>query len=105
MNDESRPDVIKKIQVIVFSNRCKLIDDEADLAQKLGVNMRVYPECITIYEKTNRISIKWVTTTRRKRDTINLFRIAPPNDIRKNRIVLEWISSGGRKRNGGPGEI
>jgi len=105
MNDEQKLDVVKSIENVISNNRCKLIDDEAHLARKLGVNMRVYPECITIYEKTGRVSIKWVATTRRKTDTINLFLIAPPNDIRKNAIVQDWIETRARGRRGGPGEI
>ena len=97
MNDESRSDVIKGIQGVISSNRSKLIDGEADLAESLGINMRVYPECITVYEKTGRVSIKWVATTRRKKDTINLFLIAPPNDIRKYKIVQDWINTSVRK--------
>ena len=105
IDDDQKPDIVKTIEDVIFENRCKLIDDEAYLAKKLGVNMRVYPECITLYEKTGRVSIKWVATTRKICDTINLFLIAPPNDIRKNAIVHYWITTRARKRNGGPGEI
>jgi len=105
IDDELKSDLVKSIESVISTNRCTLIDDEAGLAEKLGVRMRVYPECTTLYEKTGRVSIKWVATTQGIRNAIKLFMIAPPNDIRKNKIVQDWIATRARKRSGGPGEI
>lgn len=54
--------------------------------------MRVYPESITLYEGTGRISIKWVAKTKGTEDAIRWWLLAPPNDVRKNGIVKNWLS-------------
>ena len=53
--------------------------------------MRVYPESITLYEGTGRISIKWVAKTKDSENAIKWWLLAPPNDVRKNGIVKNWL--------------
>ena len=86
LNKESglKSDIVKSLESLVADNRCRLLDDEASLAENLGIKMRVYPESITIYQKTGRVSIKWVATTQCIEDTIRWYLIAPPNDVMKN---------------------
>lgn len=92
LDEKIKPDIVKNIEAVISENRCKLIDDEASLAEKLGIEMRVYPECITLYEKTGRISIKWVATTCGAENTIKWYLIAPPHDVKKLGKVKEWMS-------------
>jgi len=82
--DGLKEDIVKSIESLIADNRCRLLDDETSLAENLGIKMRVYPESITVYQKTGRVSIKWVATTQSVEDTIRWYLIAPPNDVRKN---------------------
>ncbi|MFX0045974.1 MAG: hypothetical protein ACFE8Z_09005 [Candidatus Hermodarchaeota archaeon] len=82
-----KSDIVKSIESVIADNRCRLLDDEASLAEDLGIKMRVYPESITVYQKTGRVSIKWVATTQRVEDAIRWYLVAPPNDVRKNGIA------------------
>ncbi len=82
----------REIESIIATNRSRLLDDEADIARKLGIEMRVYPECITLYEDTGRVSIKWVATTQGVENATKWYLLAPPNDVRKKRIVSKWMA-------------
>ncbi|TET07324.1 MAG: hypothetical protein E3J86_13555 [Candidatus Thorarchaeota archaeon] len=89
--DESESEIVEHILSVVEKNRSRLLDDEVSLANKLGIEIHVYPEYITLYNETGRISLKWVATTERKDDSIRWALIAPPNDPRKNMMVQEWL--------------
>jgi len=90
-DNESKFEAIKRMESVISNNRSKLIDDESDLAKKLGIEMRVYPESITLYEGTGRIAIKWVAKTKDTENAIKWWLLAPPNDVRKNGIVKNWL--------------
>ncbi len=92
LGEKSKPDIFRNIESVFSDNRCKLIDDEVSLAENLGIEMRVYPESITFYEKTGRISIKWVATTSGAENAIKWYLIAPPHDVKKNGKAKEWMS-------------
>ena len=85
--------IAQDILSTVKQNRSKLLDDEVSLATKLGISIVAYPEYITIYADTKRISLKWVAKTRSKDDAIRWALIAPPNDRRKNSRVQRWLAS------------
>ncbi len=85
-------DIAEKISSVVERNRSKLIDDEAALAQRVGIGMHIYPEYITIYEETGRISLKWVAKAKGKDDAIRWGLLAPPNDPRKCKKVQKWLA-------------
>jgi len=93
IDDEMKPNVVKSIESVISSNRCKLIDNEAELAENLGIKTRIYPESITLYEKTRRISIKWVAKTQDVDEAIKWFLIAPPNDVRKRKLAEKLMSN------------
>ncbi len=90
-DNESKSEAIERMESVISSNRSRLIDDESDLAEKLGIKMRVYPESITLYEGTGRVSIKWVAKTKDTENAIRWWLLAPPNDVRKNGIVKNWL--------------
>jgi len=90
-DNESKSEAIKRMKSVISNNRSKLIDDESDLAEKLGIKMRVYPENITLYEGTGRISIKWVAKTKDTDNAIRWWLLTPPNDVRKNGIAKNWF--------------
>jgi hypothetical protein len=120
LDNESKSELVRDLESIIERNRCHLIDDEANLARNLGIDMRVYPESITLYEGTGRISIKWVAKTKDADNAIKWALIAPPNDVRKDGIVKDWLAQRqvavervraqlkdgeSLEKNGGPGEI
>ncbi len=90
--EESKTEVVKSFKEVVSENRCKVLDDEAGLAENLGIGVRIYPECITLYEGTGRVSIKWVATTQDAENTIRWCLIAMPDDIRKRGLVQDWLA-------------
>ncbi|RLI53421.1 MAG: hypothetical protein DRP09_15755 [Candidatus Thorarchaeota archaeon] len=90
--DRVKSDLTKSFEAVIDANRSKLLDDEANLARNLGIRMRVYPESITLYEGTGRISIKWVATTRDLDNTIKWFLIVPPDDVKKYEHARRWMA-------------
>ncbi len=88
---ESEAEIVKHILEVVKESRSKLLDDEALLAENLGIKIQCIPEFIVIYNDTGRISLKWVATTEEKDDAIIWALIASPNDPRKNGMVQRWL--------------
>ncbi len=84
--------ITSRILSVVLTNRSRLLDDEVSLATGLGITIEVYPECITIYTKTGRVSLKWIAKTKRKEDAIRWALIALPNDERKRERVRKWLA-------------
>ncbi|MCK4567025.1 MAG: hypothetical protein KAU48_06925, partial [Candidatus Thorarchaeota archaeon] len=89
---EQDSEIAKHILSIVAVNRSKLLDDEKSLANKLGIEIHAFPEYITMYADTGRISLKWVAKTKHKEDAILWALIALPNDPRKSELVRRWFS-------------
>lgn len=89
---QSESEIARSILNIIEKNRSRLIDDEVSLAERLGIEMRVYPEYITKYEDTGRISLKWVAKTKSKDDAIKWALLAPPNSSWKNQKVRRWLT-------------
>ena len=85
-------EVAQKILDIVETNRSKLMDNEAALAERIGITVHIYPEYITVYENTGRISLKWVAKAKSNDDAIRWALLAPPNDMRKNEKVQKWLA-------------
>jgi len=84
--------IAQKIMGIIEKSRSQLLDDEAALAKELGIKILVYPESISLYERTKRISLKWVAKTKSKVDTIRWALLAPINASRKKREVELWLA-------------
>lgn len=84
--------IAQKIMGIIEKSRSQLLDDEAALAKELGIKILVYPESISLYERTKRISLKWVAKTKSKVDTIKWALLAPINALRKKRKVEFWLA-------------
>ncbi len=75
----------------------------------------------SLFQRRNRISIKWVATTLDVENTTKWFIVVPPNDVRKYETSKEWMLKRPdvvervrkqlirerllKKEDGGPGEI
>lgn len=92
IKNEVDSEIAQKIIGKIETSRSKLLDDEVTLAEELGIKILVYPENISLYEKTKRISLKWVAKTKSKVDTIKWALFAPINVSRKKRKVEIWLA-------------
>jgi len=92
IEEQSESEIARTVLSIVETRRSKLLDDEATLAEQLGIEIHIYAENITMYEGTGRISLKWVAKTKSKDDAIRWALLAPPNDPRKFEKVQRWLA-------------
>ncbi|MHA1956853.1 MAG: hypothetical protein ACW968_07985 [Candidatus Thorarchaeota archaeon] len=81
-----------EIESIVRSNSSKYLDDEVFLCESIGIMMREpEPSLISMSEATDRISVKWQTRTVSREDVAMWGIVAPPNDVRKRKILKDWM--------------
>jgi hypothetical protein len=81
-----------EIESIVRSNSSKYLDDEVFLCESTGIMMREpEPSLISMSEATGRISVKWQTRTVGREDVALWGIVAPPNDVRKYKILKDWM--------------
>ena len=69
-----------------------MLEDEAELARRLGVNIETYPKDVTFSKTTGRFSINWVAHSYRKDDLLRWGLLAPPNDERKRKKLDDWLA-------------
>jgi hypothetical protein len=93
MKQHPNSKIAQNILKIIKTSRCHLLDDEVALAEGLGLVMNVYPEHITVYEETRRISLKWVAKTKSKNDAIRWALLALPNCSKKKKKVEGWLAA------------
>ena len=68
-----------------------LIEDEKKIADSLGMKITLSPQCVKLFPKSGRLTVKWVASTTRKEDAERWAEICPPNDERKRNEVESWI--------------
>ncbi|MBY8998922.1 MAG: hypothetical protein KGD60_14440, partial [Candidatus Thorarchaeota archaeon] len=68
-----------------------LIEDEKKIAESLGMKITLSPQCVKLFPKSGRLTVKWVASTTRKEDAERWAEICPPNDERKRNEVESWI--------------
>jgi len=73
----------EKSHSIVYSNPSKLIQDEAKMAERLGIDVSVNPRKIRYYPETGRISVYWECQTSGVKAAKKFAIICPPNDEKK----------------------
>jgi hypothetical protein len=81
----------KRILDTVIANPNRLLDDEHDLAESLGIGVRKTPREIRFYEKSGRVSVRWQARTSTKADTEKWAERCPPNDVKKRKQVEDWL--------------
>ncbi|MGY5852046.1 MAG: hypothetical protein RTU92_00605 [Candidatus Thorarchaeota archaeon] len=62
-DDESTRTTARELYDTILRNRNKLIDDEANMATDLGMDIDLRPRRVTFYKKSERVSIQWEAKT------------------------------------------
>ncbi len=75
---------------IIKDNRCKLLDDEIQLAESLGIKMKLIFKEIR-YQESERVSVIWETYTRTEIDTKRWAELALPASGAKRTLVANWF--------------
>jgi hypothetical protein len=76
---------------IIEANPCRLLEDEVELANCLGIHLYKYPEFIRVF-KSGRVSVSWKATTQGLDDVLRWAILAPPSSGRKRVAVEIWLS-------------
>jgi hypothetical protein len=69
----------------------RLIEDEKEIAESIGVEISLNPANVKYFPKTGRVTIKWKAVTHTREDAIYWARTCPPNDVRKREEVETYL--------------
>ncbi len=75
----------------IMQNPNRLVKNMQDIAATLGVKVAISPGTLRLMRKSDRVSISWYARTRTIDDMIRLALIAPPNDVRKRRLLSGYL--------------
>jgi len=76
----------------VLDNPSKLLQDERQLCQSLGMSMNSYPKYVVLHE-SNRVTAIWQATTTGVNDAVRWGLLAPPSSGYKRQAVQDWLAS------------
>lgn len=85
----------KELERIVRANPSRLIEDEAKMVQRLGIETHLDPRVIRFSLRTGRVSVYWNATTTNNIDAEKWAIACPPNDVGKRRKVKSWLNKRG----------
>ncbi|MHA2428769.1 MAG: hypothetical protein ACXADB_12170, partial [Candidatus Hermodarchaeia archaeon] len=89
--DNHEIQIAKNLVNTILENKCKLLEDEIQLASSLGIRMYKLIKQIQFYE-SGRVSAIWEAYTRTRKDTIKWSQLATPSTGIKRKAVEEWIA-------------
>ncbi len=72
-------------------NRNNILDDCVRMAQSFGVEMEAKANTIRYFKKSKKVSVAWVARTINSYEMVKLGILAPPNDVRKRKIVRDSL--------------
>ena len=75
----------------IYQNPNNLIEYEAQIATILGVKIVKKPVSVFYQKRTGAVTVAWVVRTANKIEALRLGMIAPPNDVRKRRVIQKSI--------------
>lgn len=81
----------KELQIIIFTNPPKLLEDEINLCKSLGIEITHRPVVINLFD-SGRVSVTWHATTASITDSIKWALQALPNDRRKRIEVEKFLT-------------
>jgi hypothetical protein len=81
----------------VLGNPCRLIEDEKQVVERLGVGIVLRPAQIKHSLKSDRVSVEWTARVASVKDLIRLALLAPPDHPRKLDSVVRWMAGRPRK--------
>ena len=86
---ESARSLFKKIR----GTPSNLLEDEARMIRRLGINIETAPRTIRYHRKTGKVSVGWIGRTKTPEDVLKWASLCPPNDVRKRAKVLCFLKS------------
>jgi hypothetical protein len=86
-------DVAKKLRVLVYDDRPRLMLDEKSGLEKIGVESHDYLVKVTFFLGSGRVSSEWKLDTTKLNSTMRIALVCPPDDVVKLRAVKEWVRS------------
>ena len=100
MMKDSRTSVSSRARTLyykVLGNPCRLIEDEKQVVERLGVGIVLRPAQVKHSLRSDRVSVEWTARTASVKDTIRLALLAPPDHPRKLDSVVRWMAGRPRK--------
>ena len=85
--------IAAELEKKILRNPNNLINDEKRIAENLGVKVVVSPYSIRYHQKTGRVSVSWVARTANIHEAMKLAMVAPPNDVKKRKIMRASLKS------------
>ncbi len=79
--------IAAELEKKILKNPNNLINNEKRIAESLGVKVVVSPYSIRYHQKTARVSVSWVARTANIHEAMKLAMVAPPNDVKKRKIM------------------
>ena len=83
--------VATKLLNHIYQNPNNLIEYEAQIVTILGVKVAKKPVSVFYQKRTGAVTVAWVVRTANKIEALRLGMIAPPNDVRKRRVIQKSI--------------
>jgi len=90
--DPETASIAKRLLKTVESNPPRLMEDERQLCEDLGIRTREYALVVRLFDESGRVSVSWQAQTSTNDDAMVWGLVAPPNDARKSEKVSEWVS-------------
>ncbi len=81
----------------VLGNLCRLIEDEKQVVERLGVGIVLRPAQVKHSLKSDRVSVEWTARVASVKDLIRLALLAPPDHPRKLDSVVRWMAGRPKK--------
>ncbi|MDF1539867.1 MAG: hypothetical protein P1Q69_13285 [Candidatus Thorarchaeota archaeon] len=75
-----------------MSNPPTLIENEQEICSSLGMFSSKHLSYLRYYEKTGRVSSHWEAAVASLKDVARWSLLAPPNDIRKAKLLANWVA-------------
>jgi hypothetical protein len=75
----------------MYNNPNNLIEYEVEIARRLGVELIHEPQSIFYHKRTGAVTVSWNARTANKIEAIKLSMIAPPNDVKKRKVMQKTI--------------
>ncbi|MHA1588220.1 MAG: hypothetical protein ACTSV9_05520 [Candidatus Thorarchaeota archaeon] len=85
--------IAAELEKKILRNPNNLINDEKRIVKNLGVKVVVSPYSIRYHQKTGRVSVSWVARTANIHEAMKLAMVAPPNDVKKRKIMRASLRS------------
>jgi hypothetical protein len=80
-----------RLYTAIQNNPSNQIKDEKLIIEKLGIRLNDTPVSVFHHEKSKNVTVSWRWTTAGEIYAMRFAIIAPPNDVKKRRILRKWL--------------